>query len=161
MTAEKRDNKLSMFTPFSNRWNSAPILFRCKNCKHKYLVDIAARGYCFMDIAMRRSENSKKFWNDEFKCPKCKIYSPPMVWIFEPNSNRDEWKTWMKPISTDKEKLLGDMKKVDADKMIILDDYKMLLPIKMPVSMKKKLFAELKKYNTGIKIKFIKFKNKP
>lgn len=159
MAEERRDNKLSIFTPFSARWNSAPILFRCKNCKHEYLIDIAVRGYTFMDIVMKRSENYKKFWNNEFKCPKCKTYTPPIVLILEPNSNKDTWKQKELTdfIKTDDKKWRNASK--DNSKMLILDDYRMLLPMTIPISRKaKKLLSKLNKYNSGIEIKFIKNK---
>jgi len=123
---KKRDNFVQAWTPFHARWNSSPLLFRCKNCKHEYIVDIAQRGYSVEDVALRTSENGKKFWSSKFQCPKCKNYTPPVILVLDINPRDIKIKSFNPieiQIDNDKWK---EVSKNDNSKLLILDDYKML-----------------------------------
>lgn len=79
----KRDNFVWGFTPFKSRYNPGIFLFECKNCKHEYLKDVSP--FTVKDIALKSSEHYKTFWAQKFKCPECKLYTSPVILVFDPN----------------------------------------------------------------------------
>lgn len=116
-----RDSFVLGWTPFQSRWNPSMFLFKCKKCEHEYLKCISP--YSVKDVALRNSENGKKFWNSKFQCPKCKNYTPPVILILDTNPYSDKYMESLKPINIDDEKW-KNISKTDKDKMVILDDYK-------------------------------------